>query len=119
MSDLTGILVPIGTLAIIFWGIHAIISTLKEAKIRSRLIELGHLETEKQWILEKRQQANDTYANLKYGIILLCLGAGFVLIQDLDMYHNSSLIFGIIALLAGVGFLLYFALMKYFFKKAD
>lgn len=119
MFDATAFLVPVGILTVIFWGLTTIIKTFKEAKIKGRMIELGHLEPEKQWILQKSATIADTYSNLKYGILLVCVGIGFMAIRNLDIENDTSTIFGLVSILAGAGFLLYFALMKYMFKKAD
>ena len=119
MFDPTAFLVPVGILTVLFWGLTTIIRTLKEASIKKRMIELGHLESEKQWILQKSATIADTYSNLKYGILLICVGVGFMAIQNLDFESDTSTIFGLVAILAGAGFLLYFVMMKYIYKKAD
>lgn len=119
MSSLTGILVPIGTTYLLFWGIVAIMKVAKESSIKARMVELGHLEPEKQWILQKSGSALDTYSNLKFGILLVCVGIGLMIVNDLDLEHNALIIFGLLAIVAGLGFLLYFAMMKYLYRKAD
>ncbi len=119
MFNATAFLVPVGILTVIFWGLTSIIRTFKEAKIKSRLIELGHLEPDKQWILQKSATVADTYSNLKYGILLVFIGLGFMAVRNLDLETDSPTIFGLLAILAGAGFLLYFVMMKYMFNKAD
>lgn len=119
MEELVAILVPLGSLSAIFIGITAITKAINDGKLKKRLIELGHLEPEKQWILQKQNSATETYANLKYGILLICVGAGFMAVSNLSMENDSTTIFGMLSILAGAGFLVYFVLMKYLFKKAD
>jgi len=119
MSSLTGILVPIGTTYLLFWGIVAIMRVAKESSIKARMVELGHLEPEKQWILQKSANTPDAYSNLKFGILLISVGSGLIAVRNLDLEYDSPTILGLLALLAGAGFLVYFLIMKYLYKKAD
>ena len=119
MAGIIAVTIPIAVTYIFFWGIIAILRVVKESNIKARMVELGHLEPEKQMILERKNAASSTYANLKFGILLVSLGIGFMLVRDLDIEFDSTTIIGIIAILAGVGFLVYFLIMKYFYRKAD
>jgi hypothetical protein len=119
MFDPTAFLAPVGILTVIFWGLTTIIRILKEASIKKRMIELGHLESEKQWILEKSTTVANTYSNLKYGILFVCVGIGFIAIRNLSMEQDALTVLGLVAILAGFGFLIYFMIMKYIYKKAD
>jgi hypothetical protein len=119
LRDLVPILVPLGITYVTFWGIITILRVIREARIKARMVELGHLEPEKQWITQKSAQLTDTYSNLKYGIVLVSVGAGLVIVNDLNLDHNAPTIFGLLAIVSGLGFLLYFAIMKYLYKKAD
>lgn len=111
--------IPIAVTYIIFWGIISILRIKREAEIKARMVELGHLEPEKQWITQKSASVADTYANLKYGILLVAVGIGFMLVKDLNIEFDSSTMMGIVAILAGSGFLVYFVIMKYLYRKAD
>ncbi len=119
MNSLTGILVPIATTYLFFWGIISILKVIRESRIKARMVELGHLEPEKQWITQKSASLADTYSNLKYGIVLVSVGTGLMIVNDLDLDHNAPIIFGLLAIVAGLGFLLYFAIMKYLYRKVD
>lgn len=119
MTGLVAVMIPIAVTYIVFWGIVTILRIVKESRIKDRMVELGHLEPEKQWILQKSASAPDTYSNLKYGIVLVSVGAGLMIVNDLNLDHNAPIIFGLLAIVAGLGFLLYFAIMKYLYRKAD
>lgn len=119
MTELVAVMIPIAVTYIVFWGTVTIMRIDKESRIKSRMIELGHLEPEKQWITQKSINVADTYSNLKYGIVLVSVGIGLVIVNDLDLDHNAPIIFGLLAIVAGLGFLIYFAIMKYLYRKAD
>lgn len=119
MTELVAVTIPIAVTYIVFWGIVSILRIIKESRIKSRMIELGHLEPEKQWITQKSANVADTYSNLKYGIVLVSVGIGLVIVNDLNMDYNAPIIFGLLAIVAGLGFLLYFAIMKYLYRKVD
>lgn len=119
MNSLAGILIPIGTTYLFFWGTINILKVIRESRIKARMVELGHLEPEKQWITQKSATLADTYSNLKYGIVLVSVGTGLMIVNDLDLDHNAPIIFGLLAIVAGLGFLLYFAIMKYLYRKVD
>lgn len=111
--------IPIAITYIIFWGIVSILKVKRESEIKARMVELGHLEPEKQWITQKSASVADTYSNLKYGLLLVSVGIGFMLVKDLDIQFDTTMIIGIIAIVSGLGFLIYFAIMKYLYRKAD
>lgn len=119
MEGIVALSIPISITYIIFWGIISILRINRESKIKARMVELGHLEPEKQWITQKSASVADTYSNLKYGILLVSVGIGLVIVNDLNLEYNAPVIFGLLAIVAGLGFLAYFAIMKYFYKKAD
>lgn len=112
-------MIPIATTFILFWGIIGILRIVKESKIKARMVELGHLEPDKQWIVQKSANVADTYSNLKYGILLLSIGIGFMLVKDLDIELDTTTVLGILTIVAGIGFLIYFGIMKYLYRKAD
>ncbi len=119
MEGIVALSIPIAVTYIIFWGIISILRINRESKIKARMVELGHLEPEKQWITQKSASLADTYSNLKYGILLVAVGIGLMLVKDLDIEFNSSTMIGIVAIVAGLGFLVYFLIMKYLYRKAD
>ena len=119
MAGLVAVMIPIAVTYIVFWGIISILRIIRESRIKARMVELGHLEPDKQWITQKSANVADTYSNLKYGIVLVSVGTGLVIVNDLNLDHNAAIIFGLLAIVAGLGFLLYFAIMKYLYRKAD
>ena len=119
MEGIVALSIPIAVTYIIFWGITSILRIKRESDIKARMVELGHLEPDKQWIIQKSTSAADTYANLKYGILLVSVGAGLMIVNDLNLDHNALIIFGLLAIVAGLGFLTYFAIMKYLYRKVD
>lgn len=119
MEGIVALSIPIAVTYIIFWGIISIQRTNREAKIKARMVELGHLEPEKQWIVQKSANVADTYSNLKYGILLVSVGVGFMLVKDLDIELDTTTMAGTLAIVAGIGFLVYFMIMKYLYQKAD
>lgn len=119
MEGIVALSIPISITYILFWGIISILRVNRESAIKARMVELGHLEPDKQWITQKSASVADTYANLKYGLLLVSVGIGFMLVKDLDIEFDSTTIIGIISMVAGLGFLVYFLIMKYLYRKAD
>ncbi len=119
MAGIIAVTIPIAVTFILFWGIIGILRIVKDSNLKARMVELGHLEPEKEWILKRSTDATSTYSNLKFGILLISVGIGFMLVKDMDIEFDSTTIIGIISIVAGLGFLVYFGIMKYVYRKAD
>ena len=105
------IIVPIGVIGIIFFGVVSIIRSVTDYQLRRKLIQLGHVDKEASYLLRK---VNDNRASsLKWGLIILFLGIGLIIISVTGFeQQQSALPFGILAVSVSIGFLLYYFLRR-------
>ena len=100
------IIVPIGVLAVIFYGIVSIIRAITDYQLRRKLIQSGQVDPSVSNVLRPLHD-NRTVA-LKWGLIILFGGLGLIIISLFDMENESPLPFGIEAVSISIGFLSYY-----------
>ena len=100
------IIVPIGVLAVIFYGIVSIIRAIADYQLRRRLIQSGHVDPSVSGILHPPQ--DNRLMALKWGLIILFGGMGLIIISLFDMSSHSALPFGIEAVSIAIDFLTYY-----------
>lgn len=100
------IIVPIGVIGIIFFGIVSIIRAITDYQLRRKLIQLGHVDKHAADVLQKPQDSR--LSSLKWGLVILFGGIGLIIISTIDMDHDSPLPFGIEAVCLAIGFLVYY-----------
>ncbi|WKN42368.1 DUF6249 domain-containing protein [Tunicatimonas pelagia] len=93
-----------------FFGIVSIIKVITDYQLRRKMIQLGHVDRESIAIL--RKQRNNRMESLKWGLIILFAGIGFMIISFPGIDLDSPLPFGIMAVSIAIGFLSYFAISK-------
>jgi hypothetical protein len=72
--------------AVVFFGIYQILSMIAEYLLKRKLIKAGQYE--KVGILENPKPATDEvnrYPSLKWGLVALMTGLGFILIEVLNV----------------------------------
>ncbi len=105
--------------AVVFFGIYQILSMIADYLLKRKLIKAGQYE--RVGILENPKPVSDEvnrYPSLKWGLVALMTGLGFILIEVLkvnnlmDYYENAALPIGILLVFISVGFLIYFFIMN-------
>jgi len=96
---------------IIFWAIYS------KHRERMRLIEKGLTPEEvKNYFAspDKISRPNNPFKALKWGILLLFLGAGIFIANILEqkMDFNDGITFGVVLLFLGAGFITYFLMIR-------
>jgi hypothetical protein len=106
--------------AVIFFAAYHIIKLISDHLLRRKIIKAGHID--KAGILEQQKIENEEvnkYPSLKWGLVALMAGIGFILIEvlrnanpDLINYNNATLPIGILLVCVSIGFLAYFFIMN-------
>ncbi len=109
------ILIP----AIIFFAAYHIIRIISMHLLRRKLIKAGQYE--RPGILDepKISDENDRYPSLKWGLVALMSGLGFIVIDVLKLFDkewlsgsDAVLPIGILLVFVSAGFLIYFFIMN-------
>ncbi|MEE4287093.1 MAG: DUF6249 domain-containing protein [Mariniphaga sp.] len=105
--------------AIVFFGLYHMLKLISEHFLKRKIIKAGHID--KAGILEpsKKSEEINKYPSLKWGLVALTTGLGFIIIEVLRQvnpamidYHNAVLPIGILLVFISLGFLIYFFIMK-------
>ncbi|MEM6842218.1 MAG: DUF6249 domain-containing protein [Bacteroidota bacterium] len=103
------VMIPI-VVGIIFFSVVSIIRTITDYQLRRKMIQMGHVDPNSIAILKK--QRSSRMESLKWGLIILFIGIGFMIISLPSININSPLPFGIMAVCVATGFLTYFVISK-------
>ena len=104
---------------VVFFGFYQIIKLFSDHILKSRIIKAGHID--KAGILEppKPSEEVNKYPSLKWGLVALMTGLGFIVIEVMRQvnpqmidFNNAALPAGILLVFISVGFLIYFFLMN-------
>ncbi len=107
--------------AVVFFGIYHIISLISDHLLKRKLIKAGQYDGVS--ILEVPKPATEevnSYPSLKWGLVALMTGLGFILIEILrsvnpdaiNYYENAALPVGILLVAISLGFLIYFFIVN-------
>ncbi|MEQ8584337.1 MAG: DUF6249 domain-containing protein [Marinoscillum sp.] len=107
---LESVLMPIAILGTLSVGIVLIIKTLTEYFLRKKMVEKGLVGNDAGELL--RKQAENKYAALKWGLIILFGGLGLMIIEAIPYDASSTLPYGVLATSLSLGFLIYFGLVQ-------
>lgn len=111
----TDVLIP----AVVFFGLYHMMKLIADYLLKRKIIKAGHID--KAGILEppKQNDENNRYPSLKWGLVALCTGLGFIIIEVIRQvnptmidYHNAVLSIGILLVFISLGFLSYFFIMN-------
>jgi len=100
------IIVPIFFLAFVW-----MVKIISDNRIKRMLIEKGKLD-ESAKFLSQQQAAANPLSSVKWGLVLIGIGAALLLSQFFPYTFSDEAIFGLISLFAGLGFLIYYFLSK-------
>lgn len=102
-----GILVPISLFVCITYAIKVVV----DARTRSRLIGAGGSEELVNSIMRDEEQRR-RHSSLRWGIVLLSVGAGFGLIQWFGWQEVTPGMVAVLAAATGLGNLAFFAIAR-------
>lgn len=103
------IMVPV-VVGIIFFSLVSIFRIITDYQLRRKMIQMGHVDRESVAILQK--QRSSRMDSLKWGLIILFTGIGFIILSFPGIDLESPLPFGIMGVSIAVGFLTYFGISK-------
>lgn len=105
--------------AIVFFAIYQVVKLISEHLLKRKVIKAGHIE--KAGILEapKPSEEINKYPSLKWGLVALMTGLGFIVIEMLRLFdkdwidgRDAVLPIGILLVFVSLGFLIYFFIMN-------
>ncbi|MDE2247905.1 MAG: hypothetical protein KGJ96_04930 [Xanthomonadaceae bacterium] len=102
-----GLLVPISLFVCITYAIKVVV----DARTRSRMIDAGGAEEMVSAIMRDEEQRR-RHASLRWGIVLLSVGAGFGLIQWFGWQQVTPGMVAVLAGATGLGNLAFFAIAR-------
>jgi len=111
--DLTGILIT----AIVFFSIVAFVKILVDAKIRHKLIDKGMVDENVKYLYPEKSELNVS-ASLKWGMVLVGIGLGFIIGQLVPSRISDEVTVGSMFTLAGLGLILYYLIAKRMINKS-
>ncbi len=102
---------PALILAVIFFGIVAIIKTVSDSRTRNRLIEKGVADDKIRAYFEASTEVQPL-SSLKWGMVLVGIGLAAFISQAFPRYVSDEIAFGLIFIFAGIAFLIYYPLAE-------
>ncbi len=105
------ILMPIAVIGTFSFGVYLFTKTISDYNLRKKMVDKGYVNEENKHLLAKQNDDNK-YSSLKWGLLVLSAGIGLVIIDYLPRKHDSVLPFGIFAICVSLGFLVYFLIAK-------
>ncbi|MBI5265969.1 MAG: hypothetical protein HY851_01940 [candidate division Zixibacteria bacterium] len=108
MTDFTPVLV----LAVIFGGIIGIIRAKSDYQFRQRLIDKGAVDEKVQEMLAKSSFGGHNLSNLKWGMVLVAIGAAALIGRFLPYDMDDGGTIGLMFIFAGVAFLIYYPIAQ-------
>ncbi len=103
MGDLT----PVFVLLVIFGGIIGIVRVVSESRLRNKLIEKGMVDEKARYIWGAGN-GHSHLANLKWGMVLVAIGAAALISQFLPYDMNDGGTVGLMLIFGGLAFLIYY-----------
>ncbi len=94
---------------VVFSAIVLIIKTIADYKLKTNLIRQGLVDEKIKHLFAKSQAAN-SLTSLKWGLVLIGIGAALFMRQWVDLTDET--IFGLMFLFAGLSFIIYHLLAK-------
>lgn len=107
MGDLT----PVFVLLVIFGGIIGIIRVIQDSRLRQRVLEKGTIDDQTRHLLTRGYGAGHLN-NLKWGMVLVAVGAAALIGQFLPYDMNDGGVVGLMLVFAGLAFLIYYPIAQ-------
>lgn len=102
------ILVPLGFFLSVVW----IVKIISDNRIRRKVLDQRVSDELAEAILKKNVTAPSTYGALKWGLIVLGIGAALVLVELFSIDVDEPLAYGLIFLAAGGGLVVYYLIVS-------
>lgn len=96
---------------IVFGTIYSLARLVAETSTRRKLIEKGLVDERVKQIFSSSSELS-ILNNLKWGMVLVGIGSGFVAYQYLDFRWHGEAAIGIMFIMAGLGFLIYYPIAQ-------
>ncbi len=106
-----GDFVPVFVLLVIFGGIIGLVRVIKESNLRQQLLEKGAVDEQTRQLLTRGYGANHL-SNLKWGMVLVAVGAAALISQFLPYDMNDGGTVGLMLVFAGIAFLVYYPIAQ-------
>lgn len=107
MIDAITVLTLFGSLSII---IISVLKTLTDYRIKKRMIDLNLINQDTTEFLAQWRSA-DKQSTLKWGLIFLFIGIGFLVFDSLDL-NKPLLLYGIISICFSLGLLVFYFISR-------
>lgn len=111
IHNLDQVLMPIAVLGSLGVGLVLFTKTLTDYLLRKKMVEKGLVGNDAGELL-KKQQANNRYNSLKWGLIILFGGLGLIILEAIPYDESSPLPYGVFAACVSLGFLIYYFIVK-------
>lgn len=111
MKDIFDILMPISIFGSFGATLYFFTKVITDYILKKKMVEKGFVNEESQSIF-KQHSAENKYAALKWGILVLSAGIALIIIDSVDVDPNKPLPYGIFAVCMAIGFLVYYAIVK-------
>lgn len=107
------VLVPIGVLGTLAFGLVTFTRILTEYFIRKKLVDKGLVGDDATHILKKQSEVATKYGSLKWGLIILFGGIGLILAEVIGYdWELTAMPYGIVTVCISIGFLIYYYIVK-------
>jgi hypothetical protein len=100
------VLVPVAFLALAFWSLTTIVRVLSDNHTRRKAIA-AQMPPQHLPALFARQHDGERRSALKWGIVLVSMGIGLMIVELIPFDEEGPFALGILAVAAGAGFLMY------------
>ncbi len=104
-------LMTVMIVGIVFFSILAFVKILTDSKIRNQLINKGMLDEKVKYLYIDKMEYRGPAA-LKWGMVLIGVGAAFLIGQLVPVDYTGEVTVGSMFLLAGLGLILYYFIAK-------
>jgi uncharacterized membrane protein HdeD (DUF308 family) len=100
-------LTPVLILAVIFWGIVAIVREVSQSRLRNRIVDKGLTGVNVQNLFQG-WNGGTRHASLKWGILMLGVGLVLLMSQIVSVEVSDEAIFGAMFVTAGACLLVFY-----------
>jgi hypothetical protein len=110
--EITEVLMPVSILGSLGAAVYYFTRTVTDYILKKKMIEKGYVNEETQAIFKEHQANISKYPSLKWGLIALFVGLGFIIMEYIPVRPDSPLPYGLFAVSVSIGFLLYFFIVQ-------
>lgn len=110
--EITELLMPVSILGSLGASIYYLTRAITDYNLKKKMVEKGYVNEDTQAIFKEHQANVGKYTSLKWGLIALFVGLGFILMEYIPVRPDSPLPYGLFAVSVSIGFLLYFFIVQ-------